>query len=129
MKQPSISWSSARSPHPRQERPILCRSELGFGPVTCGVLGRSGGMRVFVDQAAQDRSSADPCGVEVGHGGAGGVTICAGDMLSDALVRPGRVVVRLIFHKDGVQMRLAEDQRPAGYLAAQGADEAFADRV
>ena len=26
-------------------------------------------------------------------------------------------------------MRLAEDQRPVEYLAAQGADEAFADRV
>jgi hypothetical protein len=58
-------------------------------------------MRVFVDQAAQDRSSADPCGVEVDNGGAGGVTICVGDMLSDALVRPGHVVVRLILHKDG----------------------------
>jgi hypothetical protein len=42
------------------------------------VLAGSGGVRVFVDQAAQDGSSMDPCGVEVGHGAAGGVTICVG---------------------------------------------------
>jgi hypothetical protein len=56
----------------------------------------------------------DPCGVEVGHGGAGDVTICVGDMLSDALVRPGRVVVRLILHDDGAQVRLAEDYVRSG---------------
>ena len=93
------------------------------------VLGGSGGVRVFVDQAAQDGASVDPCGVEVGHGGAGRVTICVGDMLSDALVRPGRVVVRLIFGEDGAQVRLAVDQCPVGDFAAQGADEALADRV
>jgi hypothetical protein len=86
-------------------------------------------VRVFVDQAAQDGSSVDPCHVEVGHGDAGGVTICAGDMLIDALVWSGRVVMRLIFREDGAQVRLAEDQRPVEDLAAQRAYEALADRV
>ena len=44
------------------------------------------------------------CGVEVGHGGAGSVTFVVGDALGDALVRPGRVVVRLVFGQDGAQM-------------------------
>jgi hypothetical protein len=60
----------------------------------------------------------DPCGLEVGHRGAGGVPICVGDMLSDAQVRPGHVVVRLMLHKDAAQMRLTEDPRPIEYLAA-----------
>jgi hypothetical protein len=38
--------------------------------------------------AQRTGSSVDPCGVEVGHGGAGRVTICVGDILGDALVRP-----------------------------------------
>jgi hypothetical protein len=33
--------------------------------------------------------------------------------------------MRLIFRADGAQVRLAEDQRPVDYLAAQRADEAF----
>ena len=56
------------------------------------------------DQTAQDGASVDPCRVEVGHGDPGGITICAGDMLSDALVWPGRVVMRLIFREDGAQV-------------------------
>jgi hypothetical protein len=48
------------------------------------ILDGSGGVRVFVDQAAQDGSSVDPCGIDFGHGGAWGVTICAGDVLGDA---------------------------------------------
>jgi hypothetical protein len=55
------------------------------------VLGGSGGVSVFVDQAAQDGSSVDPCGAGVGHGGAGDVTVAAGDVLCDALV--GRAVL------------------------------------
>jgi len=37
--------------------------------------------------------------------------------------------VRLIFHENGTQVRLTEDQRPVEYFAAQRADEALADRV
>src|SRR5206468_9558360 len=59
----------------------------------------------------------------------GSVTIAVGDVLCDALVRPGRVVVRLIFRKYSAQVRLAEDQRPVEEFAPQGADEALADRV
>src|SRR6266516_4389087 len=49
--------------------------------------GESGGVIVFVDQAAQYGSPVDPCGAGVGHGGAGDVAVAAGDMLCDALVR------------------------------------------
>ena len=61
----------------------------------------------------------DPCGVEVGQGEAGGVTIPVGDMLSDALVRPGDVVALLILREDAAQVRLAEDQRPVEDFAAR----------
>ena len=51
------------------------------------------------------------------------------DALGDALVRPGRVVVRLVFGQDGAQVCLAEDQDTVEDFAAQGADEAFAGCV
>jgi hypothetical protein len=51
-------------------------------------VGASGGVRVFVDQAAQDGFSEDPFAVEVGHGDAGSVEFVIGDALGDALVRP-----------------------------------------
>src|SRR6185437_12280357 len=44
-----------------------------------------------------------------------------GDALGDALVQPGRVVVRLVFGQDGAQMALCENQQAVGQLAAQGA--------
>src|SRR5215831_14104984 len=53
----------------------------------------------------------------------------AGDVLIDALVWPGRVVVLLIFRQDGAQVRRAEDHAAVEELAAQGADEALAGRV
>ena len=46
-----------------------------------------------------------------------------------ALVRPGRVVVRLVLGQDGAQMLLAEDQHAVQKLAAQDADEPFAGRI
>ena len=63
----------------------------------------------------------DPCNAAVRHGGPGDVTVATGDVLCDSLVRPGGVVVLLVLREDGAQVRLAEDQRPAGDLAAQGA--------
>jgi hypothetical protein len=57
------------------------------------------------------------------------VVFAVGDALGDALVRPGRVVVHLVFGQHGAQMPLAEDQHAVPELAAQGADEALADRV
>jgi len=49
--------------------------------------------------------------------------------LADALAWPGGVVVLLAFGQHSPQMRLAENQAAVENLAAQGADEAFADRV
>src|SRR5213078_5233051 len=65
----------------------------------------SGGVRVLVDQAAHDASSVDPSGVEVGQGGAERVAIAVRDVLSDALVRPGGVVMRLLLGEYGAQVR------------------------
>jgi hypothetical protein len=48
--------------------------------------------------------------VDVGHGGADTVAFVVGNVLRDALVRPGGVVVRLVFGQDGLQVLLAEDQ-------------------
>jgi hypothetical protein len=98
-------------------------------PVACGLVVASGGVRVFVDQAVQDGFSADPLDIEVSHGGWGSVVSGIGDMLSNALMRPGAVVVRLVFGQDGAQVGLAEDQHAVEELAAQGADKAFAGRV
>ena len=55
-----------------------------------------------------------------GHGGARSVGFVVGDALGDALVRPGRVVVRLVLGQDGAQMPLAEDQYPVEEFSAQG---------
>jgi transposase len=98
----------------------------GVGADTAGV---SGGARVFVDQAAQDGFSVDPSAVEVGNGEVATVVLAVGDALGDSLVRPGRVVVHLIFGQDGAQVALAEDQHAVEELSAQGADEPLADRV
>ena len=89
----------------------------------------SGGRRVFIDQAAQDRIPPDLSCVDVGRGGAGTVTSIVGDALGDALMRTGGVVMRLVFGYDRVQMPAAGDQHPVQYLSAQGADEALAGRV
>jgi hypothetical protein len=45
---------------------------------------------VFIDQACENGPSADPGSVEADLGGEGSVTIVVGDVLRDALVRPGR---------------------------------------
>src|ERR1039457_1978674 len=89
----------------------------------------SGGVRVLVDQAAQDGFSADLLSVDAGHRGAGSVRIGVGDALRYALVRPGRVVVRLVVGQDGAKVSLAEDQYAVQELTAQGAGEAFAGGV
>ncbi len=67
--------------------------------------------------------------VYAGHGGARSVRFAVGDALGDTLVRPGRVVVRLVLGQDGAQMPLTEDQHPVEEFSAQGAGEALADRV
>ena len=59
----------------------------------------------------------------------GSVTFIVGDALGDALMRPGGVVMRLVFGQDRVQMPFAEDQHVVEELSAQGADEPLAGRV
>ena len=53
----------------------------------------------------------------------GGARFIVGDVLGDALVRPGCVVVRPVLGQDGEQMPFAEDQHAVEQLTAQGADE------
>jgi hypothetical protein len=96
---------AARKLEPRRDLPFI---------------GISGGARVFVDQAAQDGFSEEPPAVEVGNCEAATVVFTVGDALGDALVRPGRVVVHLVFLQDGAQMAFPEDQHAVQELTAQG---------
>ena len=59
-----------------------------------------------------------PFAVEVGNSGVATVVFAVGDALGDALVRPGRVVMRLVFGQDGAQVALAEDQHAVEDLSA-----------
>src|SRR5450755_1682683 len=93
------------------------------------VIRGSGGVRVLVDQAAQDGFSADVLCADVDRGGAGASCSPSVTRWADALVRPGHLVVGLVVGQDGAQMPLAEDQHADEEFAAQGAGEAFADRV
>ena len=65
----------------------------------------------------------DPFAVEVGNGEVATVVFAVGGVLGDALVRPSRVVMRLVFGQDGAQVGLPEDQHAIQELTAQGADE------
>ena len=51
----------------------------------------------------------DPFAVEDGNGEEAAIVFAVGDALSDALVRPGRVVVHLVLGQDGAQVRLTEN--------------------
>jgi hypothetical protein len=86
--------------------------------VICGSSGCQAA-RVLVDQAAQDGFSVDPFAVEVGDGEGATVVFAIGNALGDALVRPGRVVVRLVFGQDSAQMALPEDRHAVEELTAQ----------
>jgi hypothetical protein len=55
--------------------------------------------------------------------------LAVGHALGDALVRPGRVVVRLVFSQDSAQVLLAEDQHAVEDLSAKGTDKALTDRI
>ena len=70
----------------------------------------SGGSHILVDQAAQDRFSADLVSVEIPCRDAGRIVLSVGDALVDALVGPGHVVMRLVVGQDGTQVCLAENQ-------------------
>src|ERR1039457_6379681 len=89
----------------------------------------SGGSDVLVDQAVQDRFSADLAGVEVPCRDARRMVLSVGDVLADSLVRAGGVVVLLVLGQDCAQVGLAEDQHPVQELMAQGSDENLSGRV
>ena len=75
---------------------------------------------IFIDQAVEDRFSADlPC-VDVGYGRGVSVAFGGGDALGDALVRPGRVVVRPVVGQDGAQVCRAENQHAVEELPGAG---------
>ena len=57
------------------------------------------------------------------------VACAVGDALRDALVRPGRVVMRLVSGQHGAQMRFTENQHAVQELAAQGTCKALAVAV
>ena len=66
--------------------------------------------KVISCQYHADRGfSVDPSAVEVGNGEVATVVFAVGDALGDALMRPSRVVMRLVLGQDGAQMRLAEN--------------------
>jgi hypothetical protein len=79
----------------------------------------SGGAPVFVDQAAEDGFAVDPFAVDAGNGAVATVVFTVGYALGDALVWPGRVVMRLVFGQDGAQVALTEDQHAVEELSAQ----------
>jgi hypothetical protein len=64
----------------------MSRSEIGFGWRHSGIQAfrPSGGVRVLVDEAVEDRSSADLQGVEIGPDGAGSVRFVVRGALGDA---------------------------------------------
>jgi hypothetical protein len=82
---------------------------------------------VLVDQAAEDGCAADGVFGEA-HGG-WWIGLDSGWALCTGLVRAMAVVVRPVLIEDLHQMGLVEDQKPVEQLAAQSADQSFADRV
>jgi hypothetical protein len=91
------------------ERTPVGRTELKY-PVplenrirllACGFVVASGGSAVFVYQPVQYGFSADSLDIEVDCCDAGSFVPIAGDALGDALVRPGDVVVHLVFGQHG----------------------------
>ena len=78
----------------------------------------SGGSAVFVDQPVQYGFSADSPDIEVGCGVGGSFALAAGSPLGNALVRPGRVVMHLVFRQDAAQVALTEDQHAVQELTA-----------
>ena len=69
-------------------------------------------------QAAQDGVFGESVRGEVGNGEAA-TAFAVGDALGDALVRPGRIVMHLVFGQHGALMRLTENQHAVQELTAQ----------
>ncbi len=107
----------------------LCRSKIGIGPDDLMFSRCQAACTYSLIRPLRTGFSVDPLSTEVSCDDAGSVVFAVRDALSDALVRPGSVVVHLVLGQDGAQMRVAGDQDPVQELAAQGADEALAGRV
>jgi hypothetical protein len=85
-------------------------------------------MVVLVDEATEDRFAYNPSFAEADDGRyrrRDGV----GRALVQALVGTMPVVMRRVLAKDSARVTRSYDQDPVEQLAAQGADEALADRV
>jgi hypothetical protein len=78
--------------------------------LTCRFADRSRGL-VFVDEAAQDRSSLDPPAGKVDEWG-GNPWVVVRRPLPQALVRPMVVVMERVLGQDLLQMSWPEDQDP-----------------
>jgi len=83
---------------------------------------------VLVGESAEDLLPADPVLCEVDRSGWPGAGL-SGCELAEATVRPGGVVMLQVLGQHLAQVVLIDDQQPVEKLAAQGADDPFADRV
>ena len=84
---------------------------------------------ILADDAAEDGSSTDARCIQVDDGADWLVGVVVGNALVDALAWPLGVVVSHELGQGGAQVRLVGDQDSVGQFAAQGPDQALADRV
>jgi hypothetical protein len=78
--------------------------------VTCGSSECQAAREYSLIRPPKDWFSVDRAASEVGIGEAAAAVVAVRDALGDALMRPGHVVVHLIFSQDGAQMGLPEDK-------------------
>src|ERR1017187_6728584 len=101
-------WTAGAAGLPRGAVPLENRIQQ----VTCRIFRALGGADILVNHAVEDGFSADlPC-ADVGHGRGVNVGFIVGDALGDALMRPGRVVMRLVVGQDGTQGRRESARGP-----------------
>ena len=79
-------------------------------------------------ESAEDLFPADPVLGEVDWLRRPGVSLSRCE-LAEGTVRPGGVVVQQVLGQHLSQVVLIEDQQPVEELAAEGADDSFADGV
>lgn len=91
--------------------PNLSYSEIGFRPLAWGYPEVLCSCLIFADEAAEDSFSTDSRGLQVDDLRDRVVRIVVRNVLADALVRAGGVVVRRVFSQDGAQVCLVQDQQ------------------
>ncbi len=79
-------------------------------------------------ESAEDLFPADPVVGEVDRFGWSGADLGRGE-LAEGAVRPGCVVVLLVFGQHSSQLLFIDDQQPVQEFTAQGTDNPLADRV